>query len=225
MGRKKPGRVFVTCDVVLLVPGNEELQVLLVRRRNPPFEGRWAIPGGFIEPDEPLDETARRELREETGVEPAFLEQLYTFGDPRRDPRGRVITVTYLGLAPEGHLKPRAGTDAAEVGWFPASRPPPLAFDHRKVLRVALSRLRAKTAYSTIGFHLMPRRFTLSELQRVHEMVLQEPLDKRNFRKKFLSLNLVRPYGRRKARGAHRPAQLYAPRSREVRIIEGLVRA
>ena len=134
----------VTVDVVLVLRAGMERKVLLIRRRNPPFEGHWALPGGFVEPDEPLETAARREMREETGVEPRFLEQLHTFGDPGRDPRGWTISVAYLALLDEEKgmaLQPRAGSDAAEAGWFDLSAPPPLAFDHAEILAHARSRI------------------------------------------------------------------------------------
>jgi 8-oxo-dGTP diphosphatase len=134
----------VTVDVVLVLRAGMERQVLLIRRRNPPFEGHWALPGGFVEPDEPLETAARREMREETGIEPRFLEQLHTFGDPGRDPRGWTISVAYLAILDEEEglaLRPHAGSDAAEAGWFDLSAPPPLAFDHAEILAHARSRI------------------------------------------------------------------------------------
>ena len=127
----------LTVDIVVIAPVEGQHKVLLVQRRHPPFEGRWAIPGGFVDPHEPLEHAARRELREETGVEPVRLEQLYTFGDPGRDPRGWTVSVAYLAILDEGEarsLQPRAGDDAAKVGWFDLQAPPPLAFDHADIL-------------------------------------------------------------------------------------------
>ena len=127
----------LTVDIVVVAPVAGQHKVLLIRRKNPPFEGRWAIPGGFVDPHEPLEEAARRELSEETGVEPAHLEQLHTFGDPGRDPRGWTISVAYLALLEEGAAQavhPRAGDDASDVGWFDLLAPPPLAFDHADIL-------------------------------------------------------------------------------------------
>ncbi len=200
----------VTVDIVIFTIRDTELQVLLVRRGIPPFEGSWAIPGGFVLPNESLDDAARRELHEETGVEDVFLEQLYTFGDPERDPRGRVITVAYYALVSPDRA-PLAGSDAAEARWWPAAHTPaPLAFDHDAIVATALERLRGKLTYTAIGFELLPKKFTLSQLQRVHEAILGEPLDKRNFRKRVDALGVVRPLKESVNPGAGRPAQLFS---------------
>jgi 8-oxo-dGTP diphosphatase len=198
----------VTVDLVIFTVREERLQVLLIQRGAPPFLGQWALPGGFVLERETLDEAARRELAEETGIRDVYLEQLYTFGDPGRDPRGRTVTVAYYALIRQSPI--RASTDAADVAWFPAARPPRLAFDHAKILRTALRRLRAKLEYTTAGFQLLPRRFTLTELQRLYETILEKKLDKRNFRKKVLSLGLLQPQGELRKEGAHRPARLYS---------------
>ena len=207
----------VTVDIVIFTIREGELQVLLVRRGIPPFQGRWAIPGGFVLPNESLDDAARRELREETSVDDVWLEQLYTFGDPGRDPRGRVITVAYFALVSPDRAPPLAGSDAAEARWWPAARTPaPLAFDHDAILATALDRLRGKLSYTAIGFELLPKKFTLSQLQRVYETILGEPLDKRNFRKRVDALGVVRPLNETAVQGAGRPAQLFSfrkPRS------------
>jgi len=210
-GRSTSDSVRVTADIVIFTIRDDALQVLLVRRGIPPFEGAWAIPGGFVLPDESLDDAARRELREETGVEDVWLEQLYTFGEPGRDPRGRVITVAYFALISPDRAPPLAGSDAAEASWFPADRTPrPLAFDHEAILATALDRLRGKLTYTSIGFELLPKKFTLSQLQRVHEAILGESLDKRNFRKRIDALGIVRPLDESVSAGAGRPAQLFA---------------
>jgi len=216
----RPG---VTADVILFTLSRGTLRVLLVRRRNPPHRGRWALPGGFVEIDEPLEDAARRELREETGVAVKALEQLYTFGDPRRDPRSRVITVAYFALIDSERLRLRPASDAADASWHPVFRLPRLAFDHREIVGVALRRLRAKLAYSTVGFHLLPERFTLTELQRVYEIILRRRLDKRNFRRSVLSLNLLRPASGSRKNGAHRPARLYSFRRSRTMILEGQI--
>ena len=201
----------VTVDIVIFTIRDTELQVLLVRRGIPPFEGSWAIPGGFVLPNESLDDAARRELHEETGVEDVFLEQLYTFGDPERDPRGRVITGAYYARVSPDRTPPLAGSDAAEARWWPAAQTPaPLAFDHDVIVATALERLRGKLTYTAIGFELLPKKFTLSQLQRVHEAILGEPLDKRNFRKRVEALGVVRPLKESVHPGAGRPAQLFS---------------
>jgi len=198
----------VTVDIVIFTLREGSLQVLLVKRGVPPFEGQYAIPGGFIREDESLEEAALRELHEETGVRNVFLEQLYTFGDPKRDPRGRVITVAYYALITSDKLSLVAGADAAEAQWFPASGVPPLAFDHKSILDYALERLRNKLEYTTVGFQLLPEKFTLGELQAVYETILGRPLDKRNFRRKLALLGILKPLQEWQRTG-RKPAQLF----------------
>jgi 8-oxo-dGTP diphosphatase len=199
----------VTVDIVILTIRSGSLQVLLVKRGVPPFEGQYAIPGGFIHEDESLEEAALRELYEETGVRNVFLEQLYTFGDPVRDPRGRVITVAYYALIASDKLSLVAGADAAEAAWFPMKELPPLAFDHKKILEYAFERLRNKLEYTTVGFQLLPQKFTLSELQTVYEAILGKRLDKRNFRRKIALLGILKPL-REWHRTGRKPAQLFS---------------
>jgi 8-oxo-dGTP diphosphatase len=214
-GRSRPTTMQLTVDTVIFTIRDEELQVLLVRRGFPPYQGRWALPGGFVLPSESLDEAARRELQEETGLKEAWLEQLYTFGDPGRDPRGRVITVAYFALVSSDRAPILAGSDATDAQWFAAAGvPSPLAFDHDRIFSVALERLRGKLTYTNIGFELLPEKFTLSQLQRVHEAILGEQLDKRNFRKRIEALGVVKPLRESRALGAGRPAQLYSFRRR-----------
>jgi 8-oxo-dGTP diphosphatase len=202
-------RPSVTVDVVILTVRDGRLEVLLVKRKRWPFKGMWAIPGGFVNPDESLEDAAKRELKEETGVRHVYLEQLYTFGDPGRDPRTRVITVVYYALMRTDGLHIRAADDAAEAGWFSLYDLPALAFDHRKILDYTLQRLRGKLEYTTIGFQLLADEFTLSELQEVYEAILNRPLDKRNFRKKVLQTGILEPTPDTKREGQHRPARLY----------------
>jgi len=217
----KAPAVRVAVDLVIFTVREGALQVLLIERGIPPFQGQWALPGGFVLDRETLEEAARRELEEETGLRDVYLEQLYTFGDPDRDPRGRTIAVAYYALTPPA--EPRASTDAAEAAWHPASRLPKLAFDHAKILRSGLERLRAKVGYSTVGFELLPRQFTLPELQGLYEAILERPLDKRNFRKKVLSLGLLKAEGQKRAAGAHRPASLYSFALPKVKILDGQI--
>jgi ADP-ribose pyrophosphatase YjhB (NUDIX family) len=202
-------RPSVTVDVVILTVRERRLEVMLIRRRHWPFEGMWAIPGGFIAPNESLEDSARRELREETSVSDVYLEQLYTFGDPVRDPRTRVITVVYYALLRADQLHLRAGDDAADAQWFPAYEHPSLAFDHDQILDYTRQRLRSKLEYTTIGFQLLAPAFTLSELQEVYEAILNRPLDKRNFRKKVLSTGILEQIPETRKAGQHRPAALY----------------
>jgi 8-oxo-dGTP diphosphatase len=203
-------RPAVTTDVVVFSLREQQLQLLLIRRANPPHAGMWALPGGFLDMAEDLDRCAQRELAEETGISGVYLEQLYTFGQPDRDPRGRVISVAYYALAPEHRLpEPRAASDAAEAAWFPVSALPALAFDHGDIIAMARQRLVAKLAYSNIALQLLPEAFTLSELQQVYETVQDAPLDKRNFRKRILALGLIEETGRLRRTGKYRPAREY----------------
>jgi 8-oxo-dGTP diphosphatase len=198
----------VTVDIVIFTLREGSLQVLLVKRGVPPFEGQYAIPGGFIREGESLEEAALRELYEEAGVRNVFLEQLYTFGDPKRDPRGRVITVAYYALIASDKLSLVAGADAAEAQWFPVNNLPPLAFDHRSILDYAIERLRNKLEYTTVGFQLLPEKFTLGELQAVYEAILGRALDKRNFRRKIALLGILKPLREWQHTG-RKPAQLF----------------
>lgn len=188
---------------------DEDLQVLLIQRDLPPFQGRWALPGGFVRMDETLDEAARRELSEETGITRVYLEQLYTFGDLDRDPRERVVSVAYYALVKLSDHRVKAATDAREAAWFSVVDLPRLAFDHDRVLHAALDRLRGKVAYQPIGFELLPPKFTLSQLQRMYEILLEKALDKRNFRKKVLSMGLLEELDEVEQDVAHRAARLY----------------
>lgn len=201
-------RPSVTVDLVIFTLRQGQLQVLLVKRKHWPFEGMWALPGGFVHMDESLEEAARRELGEETSVRDVYLEQLYTFGAPDRDPRTRVITVAYFALVSSDHLKLRAATDAADADWFPAANLPPLAFDHAGILSYAVTRLRYKLEYSAVGFQLLPAEFTLTELQTAYETILDEKLDKRNFRRRILQAGVVEETGFYRI-GEHRPAKLF----------------
>lgn len=211
-------RPSVTVDVVIFTLRNQDLQVLLVKRARWPYEAHWAIPGGFVGMQESLEEAARRELSEETGIEPAFLEQLYSFGDPGRDPRTRVITVAYMAVVPADQVSPVAGDDAAEAQWWSMyDLPDQLAFDHAEILEYALTRLRYKLEYTAVGFQLLPEEFTLPELQAAYEIILGEELDKANFRKKLARGNVVEPTGRF-IQTAGRPAELY--RYREDAVAE-----
>ena len=198
----------MTVDIVIFTVREGSLQVLLVKRGVPPFEGQYAIPGGFLREGESLEEAALRELYEEAGVRNLFLEQLYTFGGPKRDPRGRVVTVAYYALIASDKLSLTAGADAAEAQWFPANDLPPLAFDHKHILDYAVERLKNKLEYTTVGFQLLPEKFTLGELQAVYEAILGKQLDKRNFRRKIALLGILKPLREWQHTG-RKPAQLF----------------
>jgi 8-oxo-dGTP diphosphatase len=211
-------RPSVTVDVVIFTLVEQDLQVLLIRRKRSPFAGYWAIPGGFVGIDESLEAAALRELEEETGVRDVYIEQLYTFGDPDRDPRTRVITVAYFALVPETRLPAlRPGDDAADAGWWSMYDLPQLAFDHKDILGYALTRLRYKLEYTAAAFELLPQKFTLSELQSAYEVILGEQLDRGNFRKKLRRADVVEPTKDYRETGG-RPARLY--RFREDAVAE-----
>jgi 8-oxo-dGTP diphosphatase len=207
----KHPRPALTVDCVVFGLDEEDLKVLLVQRDLPPFEGRWALPGGFVNVGEDLETAARRELEEETGITLAklYLEQLYTFGDPDRDPREHVVSVAHYALVKLSDHRVRAATDARNAAWFATSDLPTLAFDHDRVVATALTRLKGKVRYQPIGFELLPPKFTLSQLQRLYETVLETALDKRNFRKKILAMGLLEELDEIQQDVAHRAARLY----------------
>ena len=205
----------VTTDVVVFTIREGRLQLLLIRRSGEPFEGHWALPGGFLDIDEDLELCAKRELAEETGVAGVYLEQLYTFGRPGRDPRERVISVAYYALVPSEKLALRPASDATEAAWFPVADLPPLAFDHDEIISTAHERLVAKLDYSTIAFQFLADTFTLGELQEVYETLVDAELDKRNFRKWALALEQIEETGELRRRGRHRPARVYRLKHRD----------
>jgi len=202
-------RPAMTVDPVIFTLREDSLQVLLVQRGEPPFAGSWALPGGFVRLEESLEEAALRELSEETGLTEAYLEQLYTYGEPERDPRGRVVTVAYFALIPaDAPVRMEGGSDAAQARWFPVDQLPHLAFDHAQIVTYALRRLRYKLEYSAVGFELLPDEFTLSELQYTYEIILGEKLDKRNFRRRILDAGIIEATAHLRT-GEGRPARLY----------------
>jgi len=203
----------------------EDLKVLLIERGHDPFAGSWALPGGFVDMGEDLETAARRELEEETGVTIGYLEQLYTFGAPQRDPRGRVISVAWYGLVRTLDHPPTGADDANKAEWFPVVSPPKLAFDHQAIVTMAHERLKAKIRYAPVGFNLLPERFTLRQLQRLYEILLNRPLDKRNFRRKLLSMGLLIETDELEQDVPHRAARLYrfAPQKYQELTRQGFV--
>lgn len=203
-------RLSVTVDVVIFSLVDGDLKVLLIKRKYPPFQSIWAIPGGFVQEEESLETAAERKLAEETGVKDVYIEQLYTFGAPHRDPRTRVITIAYFALVPaDAIVAERLQGAEDDIQLFDVYDLPPLAFDHQQILNYAQERLRYKLEYTAVGFELLPAEFTLSELQHAYETILEEDLDKRNFRRKILSANILEETGKKQKEGEGRPAMLY----------------
>jgi len=201
--------VTVDCVVFGLDLEEENLKILLIQRASDPFKGNWALPGGFIHMDEDLENAALRELEEETGMKNIYLEQLYTFGKPDRDPRDRIISVAYYALVKLGGQELKASTDAKDAAWFSIHDILDLAFDHNLILDIAITRLKGKISYQPIGFELLPEKFTLTQLQKLYEIILEQNIDKRNFRKKILSMDFLMELDEIQKDVAHRAARLY----------------
>jgi 8-oxo-dGTP diphosphatase len=202
-------RPSVTVDCVIFgLDDSADLRVLLIKRAHAPYKDTWALPGGFVDMGEDLETAARRELEEETGVTDVFIEQLYTYGAPERDPRGRVISIVYYALVNLEDHPASPNSDAKEAEWFNVRDLPALAFDHSKVMSMAISRLEAKVRYQPVGFELLSDKFTLSELQKLYETILGQELNRRNFRAKILKMDVLEQLERQKD-VPHRPAYLY----------------
>ena len=202
----------VTVDVVILTIHSGKLKVLLVKRANEPFRGKWSIPGGFIRLSENLDDAALRVLKEKTNVQNIYLEQLYTFGDPLRYPNTRVITCAYFALLRAEDIKLEVSNkdEVSEVQWHSVEKLPPLAFDHKEIIEYSLKRTRERLQLCPIAFQLLPKKFTLTELQQSYELILKKTLDKRNFRKKMLTSNILVETNEYSKQGSKRPAALYS---------------
>jgi 8-oxo-dGTP diphosphatase len=213
-------RPSVTVDIIIFSIQESDLKILLIKRKIEPFKKSWALPGGFVWFDESLKEAAERELMEETGVKDVYLEQLYSFGDVNRDPRTRVITIAYYALINPDKIKLKADTDASDVAWFSLKNFPKLAFDHDRIAKYALKRLRWKIEYTTVAYSLLPEKFTLTQLQKVYEVILDRKVDKRNFRRKILSLKILKDTKEMTGDVSHRPAKLYSFKSKELENIE-----
>lgn len=214
-------RPVVAVDTLIFTISNGELKLLLVKRGIEPYKDSWAIPGGAVAEHESLDDAAKRELAEETGVKNVYLEQLYSFGEPGRDPRGRTISIAYFALIPASKMgKLEAKTDVVEAKWYPVNSLPQLAFDHKEIVDYAIRRVKWKLEYTNVVFSLLPEEFTLTDLQEIYEIVFGRKFDKRNFRKKISKLNLLKPTGKMVVRGVHRPAKTYTFVKRKVSIVE-----
>ena len=204
---KYPHPAVTTDCVIFGYDVREGLSVLLVQRGIDPYKGRWACPGGFLKMDEDADTGARRELMEETGFEAGSITQFGAFTEVHRDPRERVITIAYMALVRKGSVQ--GGDDAADARWFPVSSVPPLAFDHDRILRIALERLKEQIHFRPVGFELLPEVFTLPQLQALYESILGVRFDRRNFASKMLKLGLLQPTGDRPEGAARRIPQTY----------------
>ena len=202
-------QIKLTVDAVVFGYEQGHISVLLIRRKYEPFKSKWALPGGFVLNKESLEEAVQRELQEETGVTINYLEQLYTFGAPKRDPRGRVVSVAYFGLVRPDAFKIAASTDAELAQWFHIDELPPLAFDHKQILDAAIDRVRAKITYEPIGFELLDKKFPFSDLEKLYTTLLGRPIDRRNFRKKIIGLNVLDELDEKVSKGSGRPANLF----------------
>ena len=215
-------KIDVAVDSVVFSILDEELSVLLIKRRFPPFKGQYAIPGGFVLENEDLEQAAKRELQEETGVKDIFLQQVGAYGDVKRDPRGRIISIVYLALI-NSERDIEASTDAADVRWFSVYSLPKLAFDHSRIILDSLKQLRYEIQTTNIAFQILPEYFTLSEMQNLYEKVLDKELDKRNFRKRIKELGIVKSTSMKRMEGAHRPAMLYEFREKTYQPVKDKV--
>lgn len=218
--QKKYKFAVIAVDVVIFTIINERLQVLLMKMTKKPFLDSFACPGGLIKPTETADSAAGRHLATKAGVRNVYLEQLYTFSKVKRDPFGRVVSVAYFALAPSNKVKIEATEKTAEIRWCPVDKLPKLAYDHQEMVDYAVRCLKAKVASTNIVYSLLPQQFSLSQLQRIYEIILKKTLDKRNFRKKILLLNLVEKTGKKERGVANRPAELYQFTQRKPRVVE-----
>ncbi|WP_405566935.1 NUDIX hydrolase [Polaribacter sp. Asnod6-C07] len=201
--------IKLSVDAVVFGYEEGKISVLLIKRKYAPFKGQWAIPGGFVKNEESLEEAVERELFEETGIQINYLEQLYTFGTPNRDPRGRVVSIAYFGLVRPNAFKIFASTDAAQVQWFSINELPALSFDHKDILEAAIKRLQGKITYEPIGFELLDKKFPFSDLEKLYATLLGRAVDRRNFRKKIVGLNVLDELEEKVSKGSGRPANLF----------------
>jgi len=212
----------VATDVAIFTIKDGELNILLIKMQKKPFLKQWALPGGLVTVDESVDSSAKRHLFSKTGLKKIFLEQLYSFGEVNRDIFGRVVSVAYFALIPNVDLVLKTTKEYGGVDWFPVNSLPKLAYDHKEIVSVAVSRLRNKIEYTNIVYSLLPKEFTLKQLQDVYEIILNKTVDKRNFRKKFLSLGLITKTANFTTGGTHRPAQLYTFKNKKPQEVNTL---
>jgi 8-oxo-dGTP diphosphatase len=210
--QNKSSPIKIAVDAIVFGYSKQDgVSVLLIQRKYEPFKGSWAVPGGFVQEEESLEQAVERELHEETGIKVNYLEQLYTFGDPERDPRQRIISVAYFGLVKSSqYQRLKASTDAADARWFSIKKIPALAFDHRQILQKAIERLRAKVRYQPIGFELLDKKFPFSDLEKLYTALLDKEINRRNFSKKILSYGFIEETGeKQKAEGKGRPSNMF----------------
>lgn len=201
--------ISATVDVVIFTVHEDGLKVLLIKRANEPYKNQRALPGGFLSQDEPTKNAALRILKDKAGVKDVYLEQLYTFDTLGRDPRGHIITVAYFALVNIDEIKLRQTQDVQMPTFFNIKHLPKLAFDHEVIIEYAKKRIGYKLEYANVVFSLLPKKFTLTQLQNVYETILDKKMDKRNFRKKYLSLGLIKPVNEKLKGIKQRPAELY----------------
>lgn len=213
-------RPSVTVDVVIFTIENDSLQALLIQRNNMPFKDFSALPGGFLQKDETSEEAARRILKDKAGIEKVYIEQLFTFDDINRDPRGPVISITYFAIAPKDQIKITESLKTETPRFIPITHLPKLAFDHKKIIEYAIERLQSKLEYTNIAYSLLPKEFTLTELQKIYEVGLGREMDKRNFRKKFIQLQLIKDTGKFSKGGRQRPARLFTFINRKISLLK-----
>ncbi len=199
----------VTTDIVIFTIEENELRVLLIKRANEPFKNQWALPGGFLFQDEEPEHAALRVLKDKAGIKDVYVEQLYTFGGSGRDPRGKVITISYVALAPKDKIKIYESSKIQNPTFRSVKKLPDTAFDHNRIINYALKRLQSKLEYTNVVYSLLPKYFTFNQLQKTYEIILNKKLDKRNFRKKFMLLKLIKPTKKVLKGERQRPAQLY----------------
>lgn len=210
----------IATDVVIMTIIEGELKILLIKMKKAPFENAWAIPGGLVDSEESVFLAAKRHLSQKAGLKDIFLEQLYTFGDVSRDPFGRVVSVAYLALAPANKVKPETTGEYDGIEWHPVYDLPELAYDHKEMVDMAVKRLQSKLEYTNIVYNLLEPEFTLTDMQVAYEVILGRGLDKRNFRKKILSLNIVKKIGKNELGKQNRPAELYSFVDKELKEVE-----
>ena len=199
----------VTVDSVIFGYANNQISILLLQRAEAPYAGSWTLPGGFLQLEETCEQATHRVLKTKTGIEQVYLEQLYTFDRPSRDPRGRVLSVAYFALVNPENYALAAGQAALDLRWWPWEQLPELGFDHAEIIEKAINRLRSKVLWQPIGFELLSTPFTMPELQNLYETILKTSFDRRNFHKRIIGLGILQQVGVRRSNERRRPADLF----------------